>query len=368
VIEQRFGESPPYSIGVEEELMILDAESLEQVPEVDVLLRGVRGTPEEEGFDTELFASVVELKSGICTSAREAAARLAELRRAAAAIAERHGLRLAAAGTHPLTDPETQPIVPKGRYLGFVEYAGVSARRQGVNGLHVHVGMPSAGACLHALEGILPWLPVVLAISANSPYLAGRQTGLASNRAEILAQLPRSSAPPPFRSYSEWEAFVERLIRLELAEDYTTLWWDVRPHPRFGTLEVRMPDQPTALARSCAFVALIQALCVTVLGAPAPDYDPAGRAIYQQNRWAALRFGPEARLVDADRDHTATAAELGEDLIRLVAPAATELGSAGLLAPLDPARAEGERQREVGRSDGLRAVCSDLVERSLASA
>ncbi|MDQ3876045.1 MAG: YbdK family carboxylate-amine ligase [Actinomycetota bacterium] len=366
MIEQRFGESPPFSVGVEEELMILDAETLEQVPAVDVFLREARGTAAEGGFHTELFASVVELKTGVCRTAREAASRLGELRRGGAAIAGRNGLRLAAAGTHPLTDPEAQPIVEKGRYLDFVRYAGVSARRQGVNGLHVHVGMPSADACLHALEGVLPWLPVVLAASANSPYLAGRETGLASNRAEILAQLPRSCAPPAFRSYREWEGFVERFVRLGLAADYTALWWDVRPHPRFGTLEVRMPDQPTAPALSAAFVALIQALSVTALRGSAPSYDPATRGIYGQNRWAALRFGPDARLVHPSGERAAGVPALLEEMVALVLPAAEELGSTALLAALDPLRCEGGRQLALGRSHGLRAVCLDLVERSVA--
>lgn len=344
--------------------MILDAETLEQVPAVDVVLREARATPAEGGFHTELFASVVELKTGVCRTAQEAAARLRELRRAGAAIAERNGLRLAAAGTHPVTDPETQPIVEKERYLDFVRYAGVSARRQGVNGLHVHVGMPSADACLHVLEGVLPWLPVVLAVSANSPYLAGRETGLASNRAEILAQLPRSCAPPAFRSYSEWEGFVERFVRFGLASDYTALWWDARPHPRFGTLEVRMPDQPTALSLSAAFVALIQALCVTVFRDLAVSYDPSARGIYRQNRWAALRFGPDARLVHPSAERAVGVDALAEELLALVTPAAEELGSAALLAAFRPIRCEGQRQLELGRSKGLRAVCLDLVERS----
>src|SRR5207237_1089138 len=118
---------------------------------------------------------------------------------------------------------------------------GASARRQGVNGLHVHVGVASPDACFHALEGILPWLPLVLALSVNSPYLAGAETGLLSNRAVALAELPRSGAPPAFRSYVDWEAWVERLVRIGVTADYTRFWWDVRPPPRFGQLELLAP-------------------------------------------------------------------------------------------------------------------------------
>jgi len=361
VIEAHFGESSPFSVGVEEELMILDAQTLEQVPRVDAFLG-------DEGFHTELFASVVELKTGVCASAREAADELRALREHGASIAERGGLRLGAAGSHPLSDPEAQEIVDLERYRTFVEYAGVSARRQGVNGLHVHVGMTSARACMHCLETTLPWLPVLLAISANSPYLAGRETGLASNRAEILAELPRSGAPPPFRAYHEWELFVERLVRLGLASDYTLLWWDARPHPRFGTLEVRVLDQPTSLGRTAAFVALVQALCASAFEWPPRPYDPAARALYQQNRWAALRFGPTARLVHPDGDRAEGAVTLAAELVDRVRPAARSLGTESLLDALDLHASEGDRQLQVGRANGLQAVCADLVTRSLASA
>src|SRR5918999_847966 len=248
--------------------MILDSETLLLEPAVDLLVRETEQLGLDGEIKTELFAAVVELTAPVSRSVPEAVEALRRLRRTAIEVAEGHGLRIAAAGTHPISSPEEQAIADDPRYREFVEYAGVSARRQGVNGLHVHVGMASAQACFQALEGVLPWLPLVLALSANSPYLAGRETGLASNRAEILAQLPRSGAPPAFRTYAEWERFVEQLIRVGAADDYTVLWWDVRPHPRFGTLELRMPDQPTALRQTAAFVALLQALCAWALDEP----------------------------------------------------------------------------------------------------
>src|SRR5205085_10853315 len=205
-----------------------------------------------------------------------------------------------AAGAQPVTPPEELPVVQEARYLEMIAYVGTSARRQGVSGLHVHVGVESPEACFHALEGILPWLPLVLALSVNSPYLGGVETGLLSNRAVALAELPRSGAPPAFRSYEDWEQWVERLVRLGVTADYTRLWWDVRPHPRFGTIEVRMPDQPTALDRTGAFVALLRELVATVLQNPLPAYDPPRRGDYQQNRWAALRFGMDAELIHPD--------------------------------------------------------------------
>jgi len=366
-IEAHFGESAPWSVGVEEELMVLDGKTLALAPRAAELIEASQDTEHAGLFKSELFASALELNSGVCENAGDARDVIAELRRLGVQLAKARGLELAAAGTHPFSRPKDQEIVDEPRYTEFVDYLGISARRQGVSGLHVHVGMPSADACFQALEATLPWLPVLLAMSANSPFLAGEETGLASNRAEVLAQLPRGGALPAFRSYDEWEAFVDRFVRLGMAADYTRFWWDVRPHPKFGTLEVRMPDQPTRLAVTAAFTALIQALCVTVLEGDPPEYDPPQRGLYQQNRWGALRFGLEAELFDPSGERVAKASELAAELIELVRPVAERLGSAELLAGFDLTTTEGERQLQVRRDDGLTAVCADLVERTLSS-
>ena len=330
--------------------MVLDGDSLLLAPRAAEVIAAAEGAGLPGTLKSELFASALELTTDICESADEAAEALAELRRGAAALAEERGLKVAAAGSHPVSRPEEQEIADEERYAEFVAYAGVSARRQGVSGLHVHVGMPSSDACFQALEGVLPWLPVVLAVSANSPYLAGEETGMLSNRAEILAQLPRSGAPPAFRSYEDWEEFVELFARLGMAAEYTRFWWDIRPHPRFGTLEIRMPDQPTALERTAGIATVLVELCRAVLDRPQRAWDPAARGLYQQNRWAAARFGLGAELFHPDGEHTAKAGELAEEL-------------AG--ERMDTSTTEAERQLEVGRSRGLEAVCADLVERTL---
>jgi carboxylate-amine ligase len=364
VIERAFGRRPPWSVGVEEEIMLLDGETFELVPASTELIEEA-GQLDHGQLKTELFASVVELTTDPCDSVAEAAEALRGLRRRADEAAGRLGLRLAAAGTHPTAVPARQEIADDPRYREFVEYAGVSAKRQGVNGLHVHVEMPSAEACFAALEGGLPWLPLVLALSANSPYLAGQETGLASNRAEILAQLPRSGAPPAFGSFEGWERFVERFVAAGLADGYTRFWWDVRPHPMFGTLEIRMPDQPTALDRTTAFIALLQALCAHF--AEAGDGAASDRGVYQQNRWAALRFGVDAELLHPREDRTATVPELAGELLDLLAERADGLGTSALIGAFAEPQPEGPRQLEVGRARGLHAVCADVVERSLVS-
>jgi carboxylate-amine ligase len=364
VIEAHWGESSEWSLGVEEELMLVDAGRLRQVPAVTELLRAAEGRTLPGRFKTELFASVVELNTDVCETAHQAADAIALLRASAAELAGELGLSLMAAGTHPVSRPEEQEIVDEPRYREMNEYAGMTARRQGVQGLHVHVGMPSGEAALHALEGALPWLPVVLALSANSPYLAGVDTGFASNRGVVLSELPRSGAPPPFTRWADWEEHIRRRTALRLPVDYTGLWWDVRPHPRFGTLEFRIPDQPTAQTRTATLIALLQALSVAVLDLPLREPDAGDRSIYQQNRWAAARFGPRAELIDAAVERRAAASELARELLELVAPASERLGTATMLAGLETDGCEADRQLEIGRAHGLDAVCADLVERT----
>jgi carboxylate-amine ligase len=218
-------------------------------------------------------------------------------------------LAIAAAGAHPTAVLESLPVVQEPRYLRMTERLGRSARRQGVNGLHVHVGVAGAEQCYERLEAVLPWLPVVLALSVNSPFVDGVATGMLSNRAEILSLLPRAGAPPAFGSYDAYEAWVERLVELGVIEDNTRIWWDIRPHPRLGTLEIRVADQPTSLQRTELLVRLVRSLVET---APPAIAD---RGHYLQNRWAAARFGLDAELVHPSGERVVTARELARDLL-----------------------------------------------------
>jgi glutamate---cysteine ligase / carboxylate-amine ligase len=340
VIAHAFGRSDEWTVGIEEELFVLDPHSLAPAAVPDELLNGTT-------LKRELFAAVVELNTGVCASVGEACDELGALRDDAKRRAAAAGLSLAAVGTWPTAVADEQAITQDDGYLAFVEYAGSSARRQFCSGLHVHVAVSSPETCMRALESVLPWLPAVLAVSANSPYAAGEETGLASTRAEILALLPRSAAPPVFGSYGEWERFAEGLVALGLADEWTRIWWDVRPHPRFGTLEVRMPDQPTRLEVTVALATLVQALV-----ARAPAAPPGERGLYAQNRWAALRFGAAAQLVHPDGERLVSVGELlGELRERLALDG---------LEPLDGLDGAGE-QLELGRRDGLHSLCEHLV-------
>jgi carboxylate-amine ligase len=334
VLESHFGESTPLSVGIEEELMILDAGTLLPVDAVGLFVGEAPGGR----LKTELHASVVELNTDVCDDVAAAVDALRMLRRAAAEIAGEHGLAIAAAGAHPTATYESLPVVPEERYLAMMRDVGYAARRQGVNGLHVHVGVESGDACYERLEAVLPWLPVVLALSANSPFVDGVDTGMLSNRASVLAELPRGGAPPAFGSYAAWEGWVERLMRLGVIEDHTRVWWDVRPNPVFGTLEIRIADQPTSLDRT-ALVA--EAIVALVASAPAAE---TPRGDYLQNRWAAAQRGLDAELIHPDGDRLVRARDLAADL----------LGA-------DPPEPEALRQLEVGPG----RAAADVVDRTL---
>jgi carboxylate-amine ligase len=338
------------TLGVEEELMLVDAENLAQQrlsSEVIPRVRAERGLVKHE-----LFESIVELNSGVCASPDDALDVIRALRGATADAAREIGCTIAAAGSHPTDIASEQAIADEPHYRRFVDYAGPTARRQGVQGLHVHVGMPDAETCLRVMEWVIPWLPLVLALSANSPWFEGERSGLLSTRAEILGLLPRHGAPPRFESWSDWEALVRRFCESGVVDTYTAIHWDVRPHPKYGTLEVRMPDQPTDVARTGAFVGIVQALCAWALEQPPPTPASGDRAVYDQNRWAASRFGTRAKLIHPERDGAAfSVSDLYEELVERIGT-----------DPLDSADCEAETQ--LAFSDPHEAT-ADIVRRSL---
>jgi glutamate---cysteine ligase / carboxylate-amine ligase len=326
-----FGRSAPLSLGVEEELFLVDAETLDPLPLFSTIVPepGPRMKP-------ELFECVVEITTPICPTAAEVGTELRCLREQVVALARPHGGTILAAGTHPTAIGAGQPIVPERRYLDLAAGLGRSVYRQLVSGLHVHVGVPDEDTCLRALEGILPWLPVLLALSANSPFAEGEDTGVRSARAGRLAELPRGGPPPYLGSWAVWETIA--------GYDYTRWHWDVRPHPRFGTLEVRVLDQQTSVDRSAAFAALVQALVREVA---ADEREPYDRRVYVERRAAAATAPPDPEAL--------------AELRTIVEPAARELGSWDVVGELLAAPSEAERQLEIGLPDVVRA----LADRSL---
>ncbi len=304
-----FGSSPPGSLGVEEELFLVDAKTLEPVP----LAAAVVPEPSPR-LKHELFASVVEITTPVCADAGEVFEELRRLRAEVAARAAEHGAAILASGTHPTAGGAEQPVNDEPLYREIATQLGPALERQFVCGLHVHVAVSDEESCLCALEGILPALPDVLALSANSPFVDGADSGLRSSRADALAALPSGGAPPVFRTWADWKTRTAGV-------DYRRLHWDVRPHPDYGTLEVRIADQQTDVRRSAALAGMIQQLVLRAAVSAAEPYD---RELYAERR-AKAAVTPSERAL---------------------------LGS----------RPEAERQLEIGLPDVVR----DLADRSLA--
>lgn len=276
----RFGAAPPWSLGVEEELMLVDTETLE--PARDGFTR-VFGEATER-IKPELFESFVEITTTVVETPEEAEAELRALRAAVAERAAANGIAVLATGSHP-TARGRVPLVPVERYLRLKAELGSRLYRQHVCGLHVHVSVPDPDTCLRAFEGVLPGLPGLLADSANSPFWEGAESGWRSIRSQILLEMPTGGTPPLLPSWDDWQAATRG--------DSTRRHWDAWPRPEYGTLEVRVMDQPTSLRRTTELAAEVQRL---VREAAEWDGEPFDRREYDALREEAGREGggPEA--------------------------------------------------------------------------
>ena len=329
----RFGEAEPGTLGVEEELFFVDPGTLD----VAAGFSQVVGEGDAR-VKAEVFESLVELATPVLPDAPAVLGVLAGMRAEIAGRAATHGLQVYAAGAHPLASGDDQQIVPLPRYEQLAGSFGDALRRQLVCGLHVHVSVPDPDSALRAFESVVPWLPVLLALSANSPLADGGDTGRRSERAERLLLLPTGGTPPVLPSWDDWSAAT--------GGDSTRRHWDVWPRPEYGTLEVRVMDMQTDVRRSAGFAAIMRALVSTVPGT-VETYD---REHYARRREAASRLPPEPADVEA--------------LAALVEPALSgdELELANLV--LD-GRPEAERQLVVAAAGGLAAVTEDVADRTL---
>ena len=238
---------------------------------------------------------------------------------------------IASAGTHPFSRYEHQDVTEQERYHELIEAMQWVAERELIFGLHVHVGMQSADQAIHAANALRTWLPELLALSANSPYWLGRDTGLASTRSKVFDTFPRSGLPPAFASWDEYELLVERGVRTNCFKDYTYIWWDIRPHPRLGTIEIRICDGVTRVEDAVAIAAYCQALVKQLCeryeaSEEIPSYH---RILTSENKWLAARYGLEAPVMDlgSGRRNRVPIARLVRRTVADVEPHARELGS-----------------------------------------
>jgi glutamate---cysteine ligase / carboxylate-amine ligase len=331
-----YGTSSAWSLGVEEEFQLVHPETGDLVSRVDAIL-GRAGEHELGNIKAELMQSVVEVATPVCTNAAEAAEELRALRRRVSQLADDAGCQIASAGTHPFSRYEFQDVTDRERYREIVSRLRWVAQRELIFGLHVHVGVESPEKAIYVFNHIRRYLPELLALSANSPFWQGRETGLRSSRSNIFDSFPRSGMPDAFDSYAQWDALMQRAMGLGAMEDYTFVWWDVRPHPKFGTIEVRVCDGQTRLRDSLALAALIQAIAAWLgeqfeLGVKR-DLPP--KLLIEENKWRAARYGLDGEFLDLDNERGIPAREAVSRLVETVAPYARDLGSAEQFAALD---------------------------------
>jgi carboxylate-amine ligase len=317
-----FGASPPYTVGIEEEFQLVDPATLELTPLIDrVLAKRESAGLAAESLASELASSCLELRSPVCGTVAELARELPVLRRTVRDLVEGCGARLAAAGTHPFSDATAQPITEAERYHRVEEEMGWTARMQAIYGLHIHVAVPDEGHAIRAVNALSQQVPLFVALSANSPFWYGSDTRLSSTRVKIFNLVPRSGVPPRFRSWEDFEGYVEALVGAGSIPDYTWCWWDVRPHPGLGTVELRAPDAQTDAARTTSLAAFAQCLVAT-----ADEHHPEDPLLIEENKWRATRHGLDALLHDFSTGRSAPARNAARDLVKALRPASRDLG------------------------------------------
>ncbi len=331
VLDHKFGQGEPYTLGVEEEYMLLDGETFDLVQHIDTVLAAVAGHELEDRINAELMQSVVEIATPICRNAADVDAELRLLRRYVTCIAQEKGLRVGSAGTHPFSLFERQRITARDRYRNLVDQLQYVARRELIFGMHVHVAVDDAEKAIQVVNGLLADLAALLALSASSPFWRGEPTGLSSSRQMVFAAFPRSGPPPRFRDYADYAEVVGQLEKTGCIADYTHIWWDVRLHPKWGTVEIRICDAVTRLEDAVALAAYCQALVKHYCeqyerGEQIPSYH---RILTTENKWLAARYGLEAPVMDlaTGRRNRVPVAQLVRRTLRDIEPHARELGS-----------------------------------------
>jgi carboxylate-amine ligase len=326
VLEHRFN-GPPFTIGIEEELMILDAESLDLAQEIEAILADVPADYEGQ-VKPELLQSVLEIATKPCEDVGAAGEALAGLRRCVSEVAERHGLLVAASGTHPSAYWEDQKIVARPRYEELAEELPFIAHQELIFGTHVHVAIEGADRAIYVADGIRRYLPLLLALSANSPFWRGRRTGMMSARTPIFRAFPRVGIPPHYGTWEIYSHRVEQMMRGGAIEDYTYMWWDVRPHPNLGTVETRVFDQQTTLGHTIGLAAMTAALAhrmSALYDIEAPLVESPTELVDDNKVRAALR-GMESKLIDFWRGEQVPAEQMARGVLDELADDAAALG------------------------------------------
>jgi carboxylate-amine ligase len=367
-VEHSFN-GPAYTIGVEEELMIVDAETLDLSNSIETLLKGIPADIDGE-VKEELLESVCEIATTPCKNTREAGEQLRELRAITQATAAREGMAIGSAGTHPFAMWEDARVVARPRYRELIAGLQFIARQELIFGVHVHVAVDDPDKAIHVANGMRVHVPLLLALSANSPFWRADATGLLSTRTPIFRAFPRVGIPPRYDNWSDYEKRIEFMKSTKVIQDYTYLWYDVRPHPKFGTVEVRVMDSQTRVEHTLGLAAMVQAL-VKELGEHYDAGKKLARFPYEmldENKFIAARHGLDGELVDLPKATRVPTRQLARRVLDRVREHAQDLGSADDLECVDDLIDNGNggaRQLIVYEANhDLREVMAEIIDKT----
>ncbi len=320
---------PSFTIGIEEEYQTIDPVTRDLRSHIDAEIIAKGKIQLKEAVKAEMHQSVVEVGTGICTNIQEAREEVRQLRGAIITLARENGLRLAAAGTHPFADWRKQEIYPDERYYTIVEDMKTVARGNLIFGLHVHIGVEDRETAIHLMNAARYFVPHMLALSANSPFWLGMDMGLKSYRCKVFDKFPRTNIPDYFPSWGEYQSFVDLLVSTNCIDNAKKIWWDIRPHPTFTTLEFRCCDIPMCLDETIALAALIQATVAKLykLHEANQGFRLYRRALIMENKWRAARYGLDGKLIDFGRRTEVPMRDLVEEYLAFVDDVVDELGS-----------------------------------------
>jgi carboxylate-amine ligase len=355
-----------FTLGIEEEFAIIDPETRELRSHIQEILEGGKVMLKEQ-IKPEMHQSVVELGTEICQSIVDARTHVVELRSQLAWLAGRSGLKIASAGTHPFSHWHDQLITEGERYEEIVKDMQLLARANLIFGLHVHVGIPERTTAIQVMNQARYFLPHIYALSVNSPFWIGRNTGLKGYRLKVFERFPRTGIPDAFESLSEYEDYCKLLVKTGCVDNAKKIWWDIRLHPFFDTLEVRVCDAQSRVDDTLAIAALIQAIIARLYKLLEKNitFRVYRRRLLDENRWRASRYGIDGKLIDFGREEEVETRSLLNELLEFVSTEVDELGSAKEMAHIERIMREGtgaDRQLAVWeRTKDMKTVVDQIV-------
>jgi len=359
---------PTFTLGIEEEYQTVDPETRDLRSHIHAEIIEKGKLILQERVKSEMHQSVVEVGTSVCANIKDAKDELKNLRRHMIRLARENGLRLASAATHPFGDWRLQEVTADDRYKNIVEDMQLVARANLIFGLHVHVGIEDRETAIHMMNHARYFVPHLLALSTNSPFWLGMNTGLKSYRCKVFDKFPRTNMPDFFPSWGEYERYVNLLIKTNSIDNAKKIWWDIRPHPFFNTLEFRVCDIPMRVEETIALAALIQATVVKLykLHESNQGFRLYRRSLLMENKWRAARYGIEGKLIDFGKQTEVPERELIEEYLAFVDDVLDELGSREEVEYIRTIMKMGtgaDRQLKVYRDTGdMKAVVDYIIE------